>query len=84
VRRRHAGAAPEIVDRGEGLVGPRSDDRGRVIIGETLHHAQAEPDSEAIFDIGRLERAIPAAGIDADRAHLDAMSRASRTIWAGR
>ena len=38
-----------------------------------LHHAQAEPDGEAVFVVGRLQRAVPAGGVDADRPDLDAM-----------
>jgi hypothetical protein len=45
----------------------------RIGIGEALDHAQAETDREAILIIGRLQRAVPARGVDADRPDLDAV-----------
>lgn len=68
-----AGAAPEIVDRGEGPVGARGDDGAAMGVGETPDHAQAEAHREAAVVLGRLQRAIPARGVDANRPHIDSM-----------
>ncbi len=64
---------PEIIDRGVGLVRPRGEEGGDIGIGKAAHHAQAEPDCEAVPPAGRFQRAIPARGIDADRPNIDAM-----------
>src|ERR1700730_4021130 len=42
-------------------------------MGEAADHAHAEPDGEAVSPAGRLQRAIPARGVDADRPNIDAM-----------
>jgi hypothetical protein len=70
---RHTGAAPEIVNREERLVCPRTDDGGGMRVGETLDHAKPEPDGEATFVVGRLKRTIPPRGIDANGANFDAV-----------
>ena len=50
----------------------RGDNIGRMKVGEPLGHAQAEPDS-AVFSCLLFNRAVPAAAVDADRAHFDLM-----------
>ena len=45
-RRRHARAPPDIVDRGEGRVHRRGGDLRAMIVGEALHHAQAEAEGQ--------------------------------------
>ncbi len=60
-RRRRADAPPAL----------RRHDRRAVGVRQPLHHAQAQPHREAA--VRRLQRAIPAAGVDADRPHLHAM-----------
>ena len=57
---RHRRAAPEVVDRGEGLVGPGRDDGGGMGIGEAPDHAQPEPHREASLVVRRLQGAVPA------------------------
>ena len=81
----HARAAPEIVDRGEGLIGAGRDDRApRGVLARPLHHAQAEPDGKAAVVLGRLQRAVPARGVDADRADLDAvLARVAHDLGRG-
>src|SRR3546814_5845142 len=72
---RHARATPQIVDRGEGRARAGPDNGGSVGVGQPLDHAQAEPDGEATVVGGRLQGAIPAGGVDADRTDFDAMVR---------
>ena len=58
-RDRHAGAAPQVVDAGEGLIGAGGDELRGIGVGEAADHAHAEPDGEpALAD--RLQRAVPA------------------------
>ena len=71
---RNAGAPPEIVDRGEGLDRParrrwrrRRHWRGRAPCASPSRTAKRSS------PVGRLQRAVPARGVDADRADLDAM-----------
>ena len=66
-------APPEIIDRHERLIGSRGDDGGGISVSEAAHHAQTEPDREVVLPFGRLHRAVPARGIDANRANLDAV-----------
>ena len=47
--------------------------RRSIGIGQSPHHAHAEADGEAVLVVGRLQRAVPAGGVDADRPDLDAM-----------
>ena len=70
---RNPGPPPEILDRGKWLISTGGDNRRRMGIGKPLDHAQAKPNRKARLVAGRLQRAIPARGIGADRAQLDAM-----------
>jgi hypothetical protein len=70
---RHIGAAPEIVDRGERLIHPCSDDGACGAIRQAMHHAKAQPHGEAVLAISRLQCAIPTRGVDADGPNLDAV-----------
>ena len=79
-RRRHARAAPDILDRGEGRVHRRRRDQRAMIVGRgpspCAGRGGAGGSRLALPSQGRIwasKRAIPAAGVDADRAHLDAM-----------
>lgn len=40
---------------------------------QAAHHAQAEADGEPVLTVGGLKGAVPAAGVDADRADFDAV-----------
>ena len=53
---------------------PRGDDPGRIGIGEPLDQTQPQPHGKLPVPVGRLQRAVPAAGIGADRPDLDAMA----------
>jgi hypothetical protein len=53
-RRRHASAAPKIIDGEKWPLGPGDDDGCSVGVGEPLHHAHAKPHSKATLIIGRL------------------------------
>ena len=48
------------------------DDARAVVVGQPGDHAQAQPNREILAG-RRLQRAVPARGIDADRTHLDAV-----------
>ena len=72
-RRRHARAAPDIVDRGEGRVhGGRGDQRA-MLIGQPLHLAETEPQREIFATRIFLQRAVPPAGVHAHGTHLHLM-----------
>lgn len=78
----HARPAPEILHRREHHRAPCPHDRGAVSVREPVHLPQARA-HRRVAAASRLERAIPAAGIDAGRPYSTLCSRASRTICAG-
>ena len=67
-----AGAALHLIRSGVRLIAAGEYDRRAVGIGEAAGHPQPKPDAH-IAAAGRLERAVPAAGVDVDRPHLDPM-----------
>lgn len=68
-----AGAPPEVIDRDERSVGSGRDDHGGMGIRQAFYHAHAQAHGEAIFVSSGLQRAVPAGGVHADRANLNAM-----------
>ena len=55
----------------KGFVGAGGDDRGGILVREAAHQAQPEAHGMTLACSDRLQRAIPARGIDIDRAHRD-------------
>ena len=66
------GSPPDIVDIGKAPTGTRGEDGGGIGVGEAPHHPETKADGKALV-IDGLERAVPARGINADRADFDAM-----------
>src|SRR3546814_10075355 len=69
---RDPGAPPHIFDAIERHIAARADDGGAMDVGEATHLAEAETNRE-IRTLPFLQRAIPMAVVDRDRAHFDAM-----------
>src|SRR3546814_17062825 len=69
---RNAGSAPDFLDALVWCWAARRHDRGAVDVRERAHLPKPEPHCH-VSTTGRLERAVPMAVADRDRAHLDAV-----------
>ena len=65
--------SPYVLHTGERPGLPVTEKTTGIGVRQSAHHAQAETDGEPVLPVGRLQGAVPSAGVDADRPDIDSV-----------